>query len=502
MLKEGLRLATSYPVFSRFLAAVFLVAGVLKGHDYWAQAGEEPSGWLDSGALGLGATLEVLLAGWLAMGFLPRVTRCVLIGVFIAFMNLNLSSLLAGSRSCGCLGQVELSPHYAILFSVGTLSVLLFGKGIDECEKMVAGSRLRRVVFTSFAVVVLVSAGVTAYGRRQMTRGGLTASRSHEEAQQLLTIRQANEANDARFPTSVHFNMQVTDRNLGVEKETTTTHRLASGGVVTSTMAPSFRSVYQYALRGEDARRDTVEGAAAGRLEVVHRGRYLLLSPPSEKRAWYMNRRDTPEASIDPRVLGLRAPVIRMSEWLDKVAVKGVTRKLEGEVELIEVQVEDHQGGTASVSFSSSYDWLPVRIARRYKDGSCASEAVIAYARIPESSAWLMRSRFERRWPYGMKREFDGDHVATTEHLVLGPVLVNQELPASFFDPKLPAGCIVSNQAGRSSTLRMINDQTTPLTLPVYLPPSPLRQPRWMYLAGLNGLMLALCLVFRKQLWL
>jgi hypothetical protein len=72
-------------------------------------------------------TAEVLLAAALSAGTWPRLTRFVAILLFAAFSAVSFSKVLAGDTSCGCFGDVTISPWAALMLDLVVLTLLVFG---------------------------------------------------------------------------------------------------------------------------------------------------------------------------------------------------------------------------------------------------------------------------------------------------------------------------------------------------------------------------------------
>lgn len=68
---------------------------------------------------------ETVLGVWLISGLYERTARRIAILFFAVFMETALWMGLAGQESCGCLGQIRLSPWWVVALDFGILAGLL-----------------------------------------------------------------------------------------------------------------------------------------------------------------------------------------------------------------------------------------------------------------------------------------------------------------------------------------------------------------------------------------
>lgn len=72
-------------------------------------------------------TAELALGLWLVSGFKPGVARAAAILAFSVFACYSLIALVQGSVSCGCFGELKISPAVTLLVdlvAVGSLMIL------------------------------------------------------------------------------------------------------------------------------------------------------------------------------------------------------------------------------------------------------------------------------------------------------------------------------------------------------------------------------------------
>jgi len=71
---------------------------------------------------------EFFLAAWLLLGWLPRVSSLIALTVFSAFAGVSLVMTLQGRSSCGCLGQVNVSPALILAFDIVFVLLLVVSR--------------------------------------------------------------------------------------------------------------------------------------------------------------------------------------------------------------------------------------------------------------------------------------------------------------------------------------------------------------------------------------
>lgn len=149
----------AFIVLRGMAGSLLIVASCLKAHqlltgpvsgEYWWDA--RP--WQ---ALAVGG--ELLLAGWMWSGLAPQLTRIFGLGIFSMFSIMTLIKALGGETSCGCFGELTVSPW----ITLGIDLALWFGfalirpvsKSIDQNAAIRPQSWLEPVVALPWALVVL-----------------------------------------------------------------------------------------------------------------------------------------------------------------------------------------------------------------------------------------------------------------------------------------------------------------------------------------------------------
>ena len=82
------------------------------------------SRWLQAGLIGY----ELFIAAWLLSGFRPQWCRRVCVVTFSGFAGFSLSLVLSAAPSCGCFGQVRVSPWMALTLDMILVLLLWLGK--------------------------------------------------------------------------------------------------------------------------------------------------------------------------------------------------------------------------------------------------------------------------------------------------------------------------------------------------------------------------------------
>src|SRR5579862_1231186 len=115
-----------YRMFSVVLGLIFLTTAILKSR-FIGTAFLSP---LD---LTLTASIELLLAECefvlgvcLVSGIVPRICWRFTVLLLGAFAVASFYKVFVGARSCGCAGNIEISPWYSLAFNFVALGVLTF----------------------------------------------------------------------------------------------------------------------------------------------------------------------------------------------------------------------------------------------------------------------------------------------------------------------------------------------------------------------------------------
>lgn len=118
----------SYSVVSRFLAALLLTAAVLKLNGL-AVDPVGRMGLFTMPAFQIAVVeFELFLAAWLLWGKRPLDSWATALGVFAIFTAVSAYEGWIGRASCGCFGQLSVSPWYAFGIDLTVLVALILGR--------------------------------------------------------------------------------------------------------------------------------------------------------------------------------------------------------------------------------------------------------------------------------------------------------------------------------------------------------------------------------------
>jgi hypothetical protein len=68
---------------------------------------------------------ELFFGIWLIFGLLPKLTWFTTIGLFSIFLAVSFYKTISGASTCGCWGNVEISPVYTVLLDVLVIGLLI-----------------------------------------------------------------------------------------------------------------------------------------------------------------------------------------------------------------------------------------------------------------------------------------------------------------------------------------------------------------------------------------
>lgn len=151
------------------LAVLLLCAAALKGHRLANDTVSGASFWT-ARPFQIGLVLfELSFSLWLLVGLWPRWTRLALIGVFVIFFEVSLYQAMVGQPTCGCLGNIELSPWWMVLLDGAAVAALIVLPRPTSNEPTAAMARWRLGLFG--LAVVFLGAPATAAMLNYSPRG-------------------------------------------------------------------------------------------------------------------------------------------------------------------------------------------------------------------------------------------------------------------------------------------------------------------------------------------
>ncbi len=110
------------------VGSILLFACAMKGSallETTVSPGRVPSEWWLSLA---GTGFEFFLGTWLLVGFFPRAARWLTLACFVGFLAVAVTKAVQGEESCGCLGNLRVSPWYTAVFDVAVVLAVAFAR--------------------------------------------------------------------------------------------------------------------------------------------------------------------------------------------------------------------------------------------------------------------------------------------------------------------------------------------------------------------------------------
>lgn len=101
---------------------------------------------------------ELFFGIWLFFGLLPKLTWLATIGLFSIFLVVSFYKAISGATTCGCWGNVEISPVYTVLFDVSVIGLLIMfrpnNKWFDGFNNVKNWSDLKYQVINYLLIVI------------------------------------------------------------------------------------------------------------------------------------------------------------------------------------------------------------------------------------------------------------------------------------------------------------------------------------------------------------
>jgi hypothetical protein len=136
------------------LGLALLVAATFKGYQLANDTVPGTTVW-NSRPFLVGLVLFELAFGlWLWTGLYPCLTRLAAIALCFAFFEASLYQVVAGQSTCGCMGQLDISPWWTMVFDGLALTALVFLPAPKWNEPPPRTAQLRLAVF-AFGFVLL-----------------------------------------------------------------------------------------------------------------------------------------------------------------------------------------------------------------------------------------------------------------------------------------------------------------------------------------------------------
>jgi hypothetical protein len=424
-----MRRVVTYGIVSRALAIIVLVAGLAAYHQFLT---------IDYDQLSVThlsfATAEIVFGIWLLFGFYPDYSRLVLVAFFLLMANIVFSQMLAEKDSCGCFGRFLVRPWIVFAIDLSALGLLLFLPG---GEPKPFNPRLMRI-FAGLAGAVIV-AGFSAIVFRMVPWEDTTDPQAPIPHRKVRQICKSIEQNYTSF-VSLEFELKKTTKSPGASGEKRII-KDAKGSTIATIFTPvRIEQSYRYIIRGDDVRRDSLDEFSRGAVAIISRGRELHFDPKTRRAVARDADMSTGAEPIDPRSLGFETPLISVSDWLRRhklISVKDYQSESDQGISVRAVVSMPRAHATLEtewvVRFSAQFNFLPVSIDEYSRDGSHLRQGRYTYEKLPDGSAWFLKSLTIERWAAkaGMRNP-----VTILEYEVIGPPLLDKPITDSTFDMK------------------------------------------------------------------
>jgi hypothetical protein len=149
-----------YDPIQRALGLTLMVAAVLKGYQLATEPTPEVGVLTSRWFLIAVVEFEWAFGLWMISGLSPTVTRYGAIVCFATFACIALFKGLSGEQSCGCFGQVTVSPWSALVFDVLAVAGLLLSR--PEVGSSRIGLIRARIAGVGFGSLLVGIPGVLA----------------------------------------------------------------------------------------------------------------------------------------------------------------------------------------------------------------------------------------------------------------------------------------------------------------------------------------------------
>jgi hypothetical protein len=460
------------------------------------------------------AAFELLFGLWLLAGFYPRWSRLAAVGCFAVYFNVVLVHILERLPSCGCFGAVPVQTWAMMYIDALMVLALLVSSPLPGSRPPSLGTRIRHIVG-----VLLVAAVFVVFGWQMLQ--ALQPARASARAQLISDpLAEVDPAVVARVIEGVERNHAALHSLVCTLEVTRTTPASLPAPAATGKdgaderpkPAPRIqRLLWRSVLRGEDMRRDCDTHEAdfdAREIRVDARGKRIQYLP-GLKQAWLSAGEEEAEL-LDLRCAGFHPPIHSMADWLRTADVQSAEAqaRLQGQAgEIVRLHVLA-RGGRDDVTLDclSTVNYLPVRVVYRFSHGgSIFTIDDLEYQKADDAPAWVPKT-----WKYrSFTRDVAKDPDAAIAYDLLTEaevriVPVNTDVSAETFDPLLPPHTrLVGNLAAQPATgdapvRASAVMRADPL---VSAPHTPQELSPWLWiLVAIDGAMLGICLLFRKEL--
>jgi uncharacterized membrane protein YphA (DoxX/SURF4 family) len=517
-----LTLPRLYSIFSRLIAAVLLTAGILKAHELLTTVSLSTGKWPTVAV----AAFELLFGVWLLLGLYPRWSRIVTLGSFVVFLHVALARAMENRESCGCFGQVSVRPWVAVALDGLAIAALLLCSPARAPGLPLQAVRVRWAIFGTCIPVVALLIGWPLVSSLNLGNKTTLASAADTEmpagvdATALERVIQGLERNHAALRT-LAFSTERTVTAHPVKPKWVQPVR--GNGPIPEPVEKTYQSSSKCVIRGDEIRCDyqclvNPDGDESQSREILvgSKGRRIQYMP-GLRQAWLIRSAtaDTDRAeAIDLRCAGFRPPIKSIASWLKacEVVAAGPLKDRAGR-EVVRVHVTVPSWGKekddVTADFVAAMNYMPSRVVYRFTpDGGVATVTDIEYMQVGSGRhAWFPKTLVTRDF----FRDTTSDPDAATGQSISSKTVVQVlalggEVRDDDFDLVLPPKTRLSGDlaaqhwTGDTPTRASTVMRNEPLEITPPARPPAARVSYWLLVAGIDVLLLGLCLVFRKRL--
>ncbi len=462
--------ANLYPVISRVIASILLVAAFLKAE----QAATSRSPALETWTSFAIAAIEFTLGVWLYSGLHASAASLSCVGFFVVVLHVAVFKATEGQASCGCFGKIAVRPWVLVSLDTAAIAALLLTGPPLGSGSLLAQVARRKTVY----LITIVSLGVLALAAIMLMP---RETRPRGTAKNVVPISVDSDA-VARATLELEKNHAALQNLVYTTEWTTIAHAIKSKWMIYKPGAPepierTFKGTAKTLIRGHEIRQDSQcvvfpggEESTSRELLVFSKGR-LTRYMPGLSRAWITTAAaaDLGQAdAIDLRCAGLLPPVQSVAEWLRKCRVLGAGTILdEAGREILRVRAEPEGGkptGEVLLDLLPTQNFLPVRTIHFFdKNGGVRSVTQLEYGHAT-ANAWFPSKITSRFFDRETTSDIDAQSGQSHTHVSLVKLQsVGDRISDEVFNPLLPPKTQVTGDL--AGTARIGNAATPVLSI-------------------------------------
>jgi hypothetical protein len=516
-----------YPVVSRVLALVLIVAGAFKGADWLKSGADAHKQWW----LALAAGFEFLLGIWLMLGVYPRWARLVTLACFVVLLNVALWGVASQRESCGCLGnKVSVRPWAATTLDSCAIVGLLLCAPVGVPGLTVPLRRWHGAVLGMSVVIIAIviacpylpkrSAGSQDSGAPQVEPTGVDSAG-------LVPVIDALQRNRAAL-NAIAFATEETSTQHAIEAWNRVLHGTdEQKKAFFSAGDRTMRSKCEYVYRGNEIRVECRCLQSPNRADgKADESNYDLLMVGSRGRmvkyitglqhAWLFTMPTTIDDGIKPtldlRCAGFRGPISSIPDWLreNELTAGGLVNANGKTVFRVRALEKVPPACYVTATFDPNFNYLPTRVVYWFHpNGGVDTVTDINYSRL-HNGAWFPESLRIRHFirDTGNDPDAPNGQSGTRETKVFN-VSADAQVSDDTFDPLIPPhtrltgdlapGGRTGDRALRASEIfRGTARQATPPSERAVFSSAGNRR-FWLAAAGTDAALFALAFFFRKR---